>query len=204
VLDALFGLTVRACVRVWMCRAPYEGNQHGRAPEALNTFSLHNRDPSDTRFALMDLRKQGSFEAGILLHVIATHEDFFPDYPIGCGDAGSIAYDVMTAIDWSFVPASYPAGVRDLLAGLLTCDASARWSIRAAINSLRELVIAEGMVCVCVCLCVCVCVCACVCGVPQFAAPVADCHPAASLARYPASTASPDSGGSFGTYVLLR
>ncbi len=95
----------------------------------------------------MDFSKQGSFEAGILLHVIATHEDFFPDYPTGCGAAGCIAYDVMTAIDWSFVPAAYPAGVRDLLAGLLTCDASARWSIRAAINSLRGLVIAEGMVC---------------------------------------------------------
>jgi hypothetical protein len=94
----------------------------------------------------MDVSKQGSFEAGILLHVLATHEDFFPDYPTGCGDAGSVAYDAVAVIDWSFVPASYPAGVRDLLAGLLTCDASARWSIRAAINSLRELVIAEGMV----------------------------------------------------------
>ncbi len=128
------------------CGAPYEGNQHGRAPEALNVFSLHHRDPSDARYARMDLRKQGAFEAGVLLFFIATHEDFFPDYPTGCGDAGSVSYDAVTALDWSFVPASYPAGVRDLLAGLLACDASARWSIRAAINCLRELVIAEGLV----------------------------------------------------------
>jgi hypothetical protein len=95
----------------------------------------------------MDLCKQGAFEAGVLLFFIATHEDFIPDYPTGCGDPGRIAYDVMTAVDWSCVPASYPAGLRDLLAGLLTCDARTRWSIRAAMNSLRELVIAEGMVC---------------------------------------------------------
>jgi hypothetical protein len=146
-------LTVRACLRAWLCRAPYEGNQHGRAPEALNTFSLHRTSPSDARYARLDFSKQGSFEAGVLLHVIATHEDFFPDYPTGCGAAGCIGYDVMTAVDWSFVPVSFPAGVRGLLAGLLTCDASARWSIRAAINSLRELVIAEGLVRLFVCVC---------------------------------------------------
>ncbi len=112
----------------------------------------------------MDLSKQGSFEVGILLHFIATHEIFLPDYPADAGLAGHVAYDTLKSIQWQHVPASYPDGVRSLLAGLLACDASARWSIRMTINSLRELVIAEGMVwmSVCVCVCVCVCVRACV------------------------------------------
>ena len=90
---------------------PYEGNQHGRAPEAQNTFYLHRMLPDDARYARIDFSKQSSFEVGSLLYYIATHEDALPEYPSGYeyGPSGGITYDVLTAVEWAFLPAMYTA-----------------------------------------------------------------------------------------------
>ena len=127
---------------------PYEGNQHGRAPEAQNTFHSHRMLPDDARYARIDFSKQSSFEVGSLLYYIATHEDALPEYPSGYeyGPSGGITYDVLTAVEWSFLPAMYPPVIRRILTGLLMCDPALRWDIRTAINELREVVIAQGMV----------------------------------------------------------
>jgi hypothetical protein len=47
---------------------------------------LHRKDPSDARYARINFSRQGSFEVGMLLHFIATHEEFLLDYPTGYGD----------------------------------------------------------------------------------------------------------------------
>ena len=131
-----------------MCSGTYEGNPAGRSPEAQNAAYSHRMLPDDARYARIDFSKQGSFEAGSLLYYIGTHEDALPEYPSGVeyGPSGGISYDVSTAVNWSFVPATYPPAIVRLLSGLLSCDPSLRWSIPAAINQLREVVIEQGMV----------------------------------------------------------
>ena len=131
-----------------MFSGSYEGNPAGRAPEALNMAYHHRMSPGDARYARIDFSKQSSFEAGSLLYYIATHEDALPEYPSGYeyGPSGGITYDVLTAVEWSFLPATFPAAIKRILTGLLICDPALRWDIHTAINELREVVIAQGMV----------------------------------------------------------
>ncbi len=125
----------------------FEGNTAHRAPEIQNVLSLRRLFPSDARYDFVDFSKQGSFELGCLAYYIATHEDALPDYPLVYGASGYLNYDVHAVVNWSLLPASYPAGVKRMLAGLLACDPAARWSISAAIAAFRDVAITVGMVC---------------------------------------------------------